>query len=451
MAQIQKKYDVSGNFYAYSISVYLGRDAKNKRIMRYKTVLRPENLTPRKEEREIQRIADDWERELREEYENTKDSLSEDKRKIKEKITVVSFIDNYWIEKHVKDGKHTADSIDYFTREAKSIKKYFDTEKPNQLLKKLDKEDILDFIQYFRNDALQPNGKRYSPSTVKHRYTVLRNILNYAVYLEFIRENPCQKIRKEDKPKLQAKEIDFLDEENARLFLAALDSETEKAYWQKKKFSYAYWKALVNIFLLTGLRRGELVGLQWGDLDEKNLLLHVRRNVTPDPSHKGESDPLLKISIGETKGKSIRRVPISGYVLTLLQDLRKEETDLYRKSKMKPGVDVSKLSLPNDMYIFYRPSDISLPLYPSEPTKFVKKFIKRHNLPDMSPHDLRHTAASLAIQSGANVKEIQLLLGHKDPSTTLKFYTGITEQANRGTIDGIENLLRPSEKKQPSE
>ena len=195
--------------------------------------------------------------------------------------------------------------------------------------------------------------------------------------------------------------------------------------------------------IVTGLRRGELVGLKWSDLDEKSMIVHVRRNISIDTTHKAEKDPALKIHVGETKGKSIRRVPISKHLLLLFQELKKEETELYKvlnKSKIKDGQEVV---LPKDLYIFHRPANQDLPLYPTEPTKLVKRFMKRHDLPDMSPHDLRHTAASLAIQSGANVKEIQALLGHKDPSTTLKFYAGITEQAHRDTVDGIENILHP--------
>ena len=69
------------------------------------------------------------------------------------------------------------------------------------------------------------------------------------------------------------------------------------------------------------------------------------------------------------------------------------------------------------------------------------KFVKRNNLPKVSPHDLRHTAATLALESGADLKQVQELLGHKDPSTTMGFYTGVTEEAQRRTIEGIESLI----------
>ena len=87
------------------------------------------------------------------------------------------------------------------------------------------------------------------------------------------------------------------------------------------------------------------------------------------------------------------------------------------------------------------------PIYPTEPTRWTQKFIKRHNLPNVSPHDLRHTAATLAIESGASLKAVQILLGHQDSTTTMDFYAGITEQAQRRTVEGIESLLASSDNK----
>ena len=58
-----------------------------------------------------------------------------------------------------------------------------------------------------------------------------------------------------------------------------------------------------------------------------------------------------------------------------------------------------------------------------------------------SPHKLRHTAATLALESGADLKQVQQLLGHKDPSTTMKFYAGVTEEAQRRPVEGIESII----------
>ena len=168
---------------------------------------------------------------------------------------------------------------------------------------------------------------------------------------------------------------------------------------------------------------------------KKNLVLNVKNNVTIDTTKKESKDPADKIHIGTTKGKRSRVVPITRYLLDLLEKLKKEQDAKY--GTLMPSA-----------YIFCRSDNPYLPIYPTEPTRMMRKYIKRHNLPDVSPHDLRHTAASLAIESGADVKQVQSLLGHKDPSLTLKFYTGITQKRHREATEGIESKLRPKETEQ---
>ena len=92
-------------------------------------------------------------------------------------------------------------------------------------------------------------------------------------------------------------------------------------------------------------------------------------------------------------------------------------------------------------FIFSSPADPFRPLYPSVVNQHLRKFIRKNYLPNVSPHDLRHTAATLALESGATMKQVQELLGHADPSTTLTFYTGLTEEAQRRTVEGIESII----------
>lgn len=429
VSEIFKIKDKDGKARAYKVIVYLGRDEHNKKIRVSKTIAAPDNLTPKKEEKEIQRLADEFEHNARKEFEKTKGQ----KESIRErKATKLStFIDEQWIKKHVKDGNHTPDTVAFYTQMSDGIKAYFNKEKPNLKICDIGKADVLDYLYYLRNTAKKKDGKPYGKTTIQHYFSTLRNILEYAVYLDYLAEDPCKKIKQTDRPRREEREIDFLEEEDAVTFMACLDSEAEKEYWKKHQGSHIQWKTLINIMIVTGLRRGELVGLQWGDINKKNMLLTIRRNVSIDTSNKGEKNPEKKIYVGETKGKEIRRVPISKYIVGLLDELKESR-------KQEFGEEPTR-----DTYIFCRSDNTSLPMYPTEPTRMVSKFIKRHGLPNVSPHDLRHTAASLAIQSGANVKEIQALMGHKDAATTLKFYAGISEKAQRETIDGIESILRP--------
>lgn len=434
MATIDERRDKDGKLIGYRVRIYLGRDEHKKQIRRTMSIDRPEGLTPKKEEKEVQRLADEWEREQREDFEKHKNRINEQNYSVKSKITLNDFIDNYWIEKHVKNGKHTPDTVLFYQSMAKDIKEYFKSECPDIKLNAVDKENVLDYLTYMRTKARTKNGNPYGATTIQHHFSTLRNILGYAVYIEYIKEDPCRKIKPNDRPRREDRDVDFLSSEDALRFVECLDSEAEQNYWKTTKNSYLFWKCLVNALMLTGLRRGELVGLQWRDLDEKNAVLNVRRNVTIDTTNKNEKDPVKKIHVGETKGKKIRKVPISGYLLSLFQDYKEKQDEKFKK-QLKPTD-----------YIFCRSDNKEIPIYPTEPTRLLKKFIKRNNLPDISPHDLRHTAATLAIESGANIKQVQKLLGHKDAATTLKFYTGITEKVQKQTVDGIEGILRPKKK-----
>lgn len=430
MATVDSNKDKNGKIISYRFRCCVCRDENNKQIWKTKTVKRPEGLTPAKERKEMERLADEWERELRKQYELEKQGRV---RPDRDTLTLDSFITNHWMEKHVKNGKHTPSTISFFTYMGNDIKAYFNDKHPGLKLAQINREDVLDYLRWMQTEAKTKQGKPYGAATIQHHFSTLRNICEYALYTDYLKEDPCTKLKPEDRPRREQKEIDFLDEDEAIRFLSALDSEEEVAYWNDST-NHLYWRALVNVLITTGLRRGELVGLQWGDYDKKNLLLSVRRNVTIDTSNKGETDPEKKIHIGQTKGKTVRKVPISQYLSGLLDELKRAQDKRYGTL------------LPN-AFIFCRTDAPYQPMYPTEPTRLMKKYIKRHGLKDVSPHDLRHSAATLAIESGATVKEIQALLGHRDAATTLKFYAGITEKAQRRTVEGIESLIRPKKEK----
>lgn len=149
----------------------------------------------------------------------------------------------------------------------------------------------------------------------------------------------------------------------------------------------------------------------------------IQRNVTID---KGSPE---KYHVGATKTGEVRTVPVSPRVLALLAALKKAQQEKYQA-----------VLLPR-AFIFCRTDDPYKPTYPTEPTRWQRQFTERHGLRKVSPHDLRHTAATLALEGGASLKQVQELLGHADPSTTMSFYAGVTEEAQRRTVEGIEKLL----------
>lgn len=403
MATIIANKDNDGNIISYRFMVCVGRGAKDyKQIWRTKTVPRPQGLTPAKEKKEIARQADAWAEAQKAAFLKGGE-IKEDK----EKITFAEFVEEHWWKDHVEDGAHTPSTISFYRHMKNDLLEYFGKKKK---LIQIDAETVKRYIKYCNTEARTKKGEAYKPSTVRHHFTTLRSILEYARRFKYIPSDPCQDLSQKEKPKRGKKEIDFLDSNEAREFIAALDREP------------LYWRTFMNVLITTGLRRGEAVGLQWGDIDNKALTITVQRNVTVDKNSPN------KIHIGSTKTGESRTVPISPYVLSLLQQLKTEREKEYQ------------LALDADAFIFCS-ADPYKPIYPTEPTRWQSKFTERHNLPRISPHDLRHTAATLALEGGANLKQVQSLLGHSDPSTTMTFYAGVTKEAQRRTVEGIEGLL----------
>ena len=453
MATVQKNISKkTGKVINYKWTAVLGRDENNKQVRLTKRV-EPYGLTDKAEMKRMKHDADDWEAEKRAEYEKLKDRENTDKAKAwkeKDKITLEDFINNRWITKHVEHGarEHTPDTIAFYKSMSKDIIEYFNSKEQGIKLSQIDLEDVLDYLSWMRNDAKTKRGTPYGATTIQHHYSTLRNIFEYAVYTKYVKSNPCKEVSKNDRPQREDIDIDFLDEDEAIRFISALDSEEEKNYWRYRglskadladgkendswKYDYLFWKSMVNIFITTGLRRGELIGLQWGDVDRDNLIFTVQRNVTQDTSNKDSNDPEMKIHIGQIKAKGKkekREVPFLNYILPMLDELKAEQEKRF-------GVTL----LPT-AYIFSSNADAFVPRYPTEPTRLMQKYIKRHKLPSMSPHDLRHTAGYLAKAGGADVKDIQAMYGHKDAGVSMKHYIAFTRKTQRKTADGIEKVL----------
>lgn len=402
MATIIEKKDKAGKIISYKVMVCVGRDEQYKQIWRTCTLKRPEGLTPAKERKEIERQADAWAETQKAEYERT--HSKEDK----DKITLVDFIKNHWWPDHVMDGTHKPTTISFFKYMSDDVAAFFG---PKKQLKQIDAEAVKRYIKFLNTEAKTKRGEPYSASSVQHHYKTLKNILEYARRFHYIKSDPCQDLSQKEKPHRGAKKVDFLEADKAREFMRCLESEP------------LFWRVYLNVLITCGLRRGECTGLQWRDIDPDKLTLSIERNVTID---RNSPD---KFRVGNTKTGEARTVPLSPRVYALLMELKREQ-ETWLQMKLFPSA-----------FIFCRSSDPRKPIYPTEPTRWQRKFVKRHSLPDVSPHDLRHTAATLALESGATLKQVQELLGHSDPSTTMAFYTGVTDEAQRRTVEGIESLL----------
>ena len=248
-------------------------------------------------------------------------------------------------------------------------------------------------------------GKPLKPKTISHAYRLLFQTLQMAVESGTIIKSPCTNIRL---PKGDKKEAVVYDEEQMKLLVeAAKGTEME---------------IVIDMELCFGLRRGELLGLQWQDIDWKKAQLHViRTRVVADG----------KVIVKPPKTpKSIRTLDIPDMLLQKLKAYKNEciANQLGRGKGFK-----------EDNYIIVHPD--GKPIYPEYLTQLLTKLQKRAGLPHCRFHDLRHLCASIMVRQGVNVKVAQQILGHKDIHTTLNIYAHVMPSALKEASDTVADFL----------
>ena len=196
----------------------------------------------------------------------------------------------------------------------------------------------------------QPKG--LSAKTVRNINQVISSAMDFAVAQKILSENPCKAVAL---PKLEHKEMQTIPAEQLQAFL------------QEAKATGVY--EMYYIELATGLRRGELLGLKWTDIDWKNGIIKVRRQIARVDGKIVESP--LKTE------NSYRAVSISPLAIEVLQEQKKKT---------------------NDQYVF--PSPNGGPISPDSVNNMLKRVLERAGIPKVRFHDLRHTFATIALQNG---------------------------------------------------
>ena len=165
------------------------------------------------------------------------------------------------------------------------------------------------------------------------------------------------------------------------------------------------------------MRRGEICGLKWQDFDDKTGRLHIHRSVS---NRKGGG-----IRVGETKTESGAR--------TIL--LPPSTAEILKQRKKKSYSE----------WIFHNPTVPELPMNPSSAYRHLKTLLKNAELPLIRFHDLRHTFATHALNSGVDAKTLSGILGHTNASFTLDTYTHMTTDMHRkasGVVGGfLEEIM----------
>lgn len=188
---------------------------------------------------------------------------------------------------------------------------------------------------------------------------------------------------------------------------------------------------LVFLALFTGMRRGEIIGLNWSDISFDDLTLTIKRTAKETTLRRSDGSSKTELVLNPPKtAHSKRKIPIEKEVLLAL----KRQQNRQRKQKLKAG------STWQDTDAVFT-SEFGTRMYPSNIYKRYVKLIKQSDLRYVRPHDLRHTVAVLGLDAEIPIEEISRLLGHSTLSVTMDIYgKSVQSLVDRGAI-GISTLF----------
>ena len=290
-------------------------------------------------------------------------------------------------------------------------------------INKIKPTDIMKFYDLLEKDTqlVRKKGnngsktkKPLSGKTILEHHRLLRAMLHKAVYWQLIVANPAERVQppKARKPKRRS-----YDDEQTKILLENLEllsSEDTK------------YKVAIILTVFTGVRLGELMGLEWQDVDFKNGIISINR------SSQYLSDMGVFTKVPKTES-SIREIAIPEFIISLLEEYKlwyEEQKSVYGEL----WTNSDRLFVQAD----------GKPMHPSTISKWFVKYVGQIGLPVINFHGLRHTNASLLVAQNIDIAVVSARLGHAQISTTLDFYVHPLLSHNRKAGYALENLLLPT-------
>ncbi|MDN9011061.1 site-specific integrase [Brevibacillus laterosporus] len=251
-----------------------------------------------------------------------------------------------------------------------------------------------------------------SADYIKYLHSVLKKALNQAVKWQLISKNVMDNV---DPPRLEQKEIVTWSPEQANEFLD---------YARKDKYFIAFVLAIY-----TGMRRGEILGLRWKDVDFEQAKISIQQTLYR-PAKQG-------ITFQEPKTKSAkRRISIPNFVIDELKAHKVRQN----KNKLQYGEGYQDF----DLIVAY---DDGRPQDPRNLLRHYERLIKGCELPPIRFHDLRHTHATMLLQLGEHPKVVSERLGHSRVGITMDVYSHVMPDMQKDAADNFEKMMKQKQPK----
>jgi integrase len=242
------------------------------------------------------------------------------------------------------------------------------------------------------NGRVDGRGPKLSPRSVRYTHAVLRMALEDAVQLGLLSRNACDAATP---PRAVRPQIKYWDTPDVQRFLDVACEDRLRALWV--------------LALHTGLRRGELLGLRWSDVDLDQAVLHVRRSLVQSGGVLGFQEP--KTSSGR------RTIALDTPCVVALREHRARQAE----QRLRMG------SLWQDHDQAFA-TELGTPLEPSNVDRRFRALVTRAGVPRIPFHGLRHTHATLLMKAGVNPKVASERLGHANITLTLSTYSHVLPQ-----------------------
>ena len=391
MANIQERRDKNGKLISYCIRVHRGRGVDGKQLKPWTTTFDAQDTwTEKSARKKAEAFAATFEKDC-------KQGIATDARlKFSEYCEYVLSI------KEERGLKHS--TLCRYKELTKRIYPAIGYMK----LKNLRADHLNSFYSALSKNGQNKHGGKLSPKTVLEHHRLIHTVLDQAEREGLV---PFNVASRATLPKVQKKEVNYFQPEEIAAIRDALESEPIK------------WKMITHLFLITGARRGEILGLKWSAVDFQGNRIHIENSILYEPD-RGIYQDTPKT---ET---SVRWIALPSETMQLLKR--------YRAWQIEDSLQFGE-SFKDQGFLFAQ--DNGRPMHPDSVTDWLGKFSKRHGLPHINPHAFRHTMASMLYFSGVDSVSISKRLGHAQVSTTANIYAHVIEEADQKNADILASVF----------
>jgi len=285
------------------------------------------------------------------------------------------------------------------------------------------------------------NERHLSINTIDGLHTVVQQVFLYAIKQDYIYKNPCDGVMKKLKQGKKKEKGQVLSQAEEARFLEYL-----KVYDEE---NHSNWYPFFAVMLFTGLRMGEMAGLQWDDIDFERGIITIQHNLVYYRDRNGDEQTEMKTAVKMRKNIHLPKTE-SGYRTFKLSNSALEALKMQKDKGVKSEVTIAGFN----KFVFVNRFGNSV--HQGTINKNMKRIITYANIdadernergenipiiPNISSHALRRTFITRCAEAGVNVAVTAKLVGHNDIRTTIEYYTVVREDWQNDELDKLDEYM----------